>query len=248
MSTTGRYMEKLDAIAPKHIHPHAAQVVDRRVQTLDMRKMLPWVKGPQVLEMGYGDGMWTSEIVDRFGHTHIVDGSSVLLDHVRELHGEKQVTVFHNLFEEFTPPPGLRFDTIVATHVLEHVDEPVAILRRAHGWLNSGGRILIIVPNATSLHRQLAVIMGIQETVHDFSPRDHEVGHQRVYDLGMLRKDVAEAGYRVLLERGLFLKTLPNGMMVDFSDSLLAAMVDISDGLPTEWMANLAMVIEPMAH
>jgi hypothetical protein len=39
---------------------------------------------------------------------------------------------------------------------------------------------------------------------------------------------------------------LPNGMMTEFPDSLLKALVDISDTMPGEWMANIAFVVRPL--
>jgi len=49
----------------------------------------------------------------------------------------------------------------------------------------------------------------------------------------------------VVAQRGLFLKILPNYMMAGFSEDLLRALVDISDDLPAELMANLAVVAAP---
>ena len=33
-------------------------------------------------------------------------------------------------------------------HVLEHVEDPVAILQRVKMWLNANGRVFAAVPNA----------------------------------------------------------------------------------------------------
>lgn len=237
-------IQRLEIIADEHLQPSPAQVVDQKMQQMDLEKLLPLVIGPNVLEMGYGDGQWTGRLIERFGRTHIVDASAKLLEEAGRRHGQRAVR-FQSLFEVFDPPADLRFNTIVATHILEHVDDPVAVLKRARTWLAPTGRILVVVPNAGSLHRRLAVLMGLQRTVHDLSPRDHEVGHQRVYDLDSLRRDVGQAGFQIQFERGLFLKTLPNGMMTDHSDALLQAMVDLSDELPADWMANLAMLVAP---
>ena len=243
------YVQKLEEIADKHICPSEAHLVDSKILTLDMLKLIPYIIGPKVLELGYGDGMWTPKMIELFGESHVVDASEKLLNQVKGMYGNK-VNVYPSLFEQFTPP--FLFNTIIATHVLEHVDDPVAVLRRCATWLVKSnhdpvknGVIVIVVPNATSLHRQLAVRMGIQQTLYDFSPRDYEVGHQRVYDLPQLRADVEMAGYEIIYERGLFLKILPNGMMTHFSDDLIKALVDISDDLPTEYMANIALVIRP---
>ena len=240
-----RYLEKLDIIADLHLNRHPAHIVDSKVLSYDMEKMLPYVKGPNVFELGYGDGMWTGRMIELFDKAFVVDASSKLLQHAQKKH-DSQLITFNSLFELFTPPQDLRFNTIVATHIFEHVDDPVLVLQRCKAWLVPGGTVLIIVPNATSLHRHLSVLMDIQKTVYDFSPRDHEVGHQRVYDLPALRRDVLAAEYEIIFERGLFLKTLPNGMMTEFSDALLKALVDISDTMPTELMANIGMVIKPL--
>lgn len=41
-----------------------------------------------------------------------------------------------------------RFDVVTAFHVLEHVPDPVAVLRRMLGWLAPEGMLIIEVPNA----------------------------------------------------------------------------------------------------
>lgn len=239
------YVKKLEQIAEVHIHKHPAHIVDNKVLAYDREKMITHILGPKVLELGCGDGDWIPHMVRIFGHSYVVDASSRLIEHVVAANGSN-VTAFHSLFEEFTPPDGLKFNTVIATHVLEHVDDPVKVIRRCREWLVPGGVVLIIVPNANSIHRQLAVMMGIQKTIYDFSPRDHEVGHQRVYDMQMMRTDIASAGFEIVFERGLSLKVLPNGMMTEFPDSLLKALVDISDNMPSEWMANIAFVARPV--
>lgn len=241
---TEEYIQRLEEIASLHLNPHPVHLVDRLIQKYDTEKLLPHVHGPRVLELGYGDGTWTERLIQRYGISYVVDGSKKLLDHAKQLHGEK-IYCFNSLFEDFEPPDGLLFNTIVATHILEHVDDPIVVLQRCRKWLAFDGIILIIVPNATSLHRELAVMMGIQKTIYDLSLRDVEVGHQRVYDLSLLRRHVIEAGYDILTEKGLLLKLLPYNMMTNFSEDLLKAMVDISDRLPVTLMANLVMVIKP---
>ena len=105
---------------------------------------------------------------------------------------------------------------------------------------------MIIVPNANSIHRQLAVMMGIQETIYEFSPRDYEVGHQRVYDLSKMLSDITSAGFEIIFERGLSLKVLPNGMMTEFPDTLLKALVDISDNmLLNGWQISHSWFVRP---
>jgi 2-polyprenyl-3-methyl-5-hydroxy-6-metoxy-1,4-benzoquinol methylase len=152
------------------------------------------------------------------------------------------IPITQTLFESFNPKK--RYDCILALHVLEHVDEPVKLLRQMRSWLSDAGSIVIIVPNKNSLHRQLAVNMGLQKELDDFSARDVAVGHQRVYCHDSLQHDVEAAGFEVSVKTGFFLKTLPNSMMLDHSEALIHALNDISPHIPVELLANIGMVIK----
>ncbi|HMP73357.1 MAG TPA: class I SAM-dependent methyltransferase [Kiritimatiellia bacterium] len=243
MNQEQSYRKRLDVIANIHLNPDPAQRVDALCQLLDRDKLMPWVVGPKVLEMGCGDGVWTTALVEKFGHSAVVDGSQKLLAALKIRFGDK-ITCYDSLFEEFTPPSMVLYDTVIATHILEHVDDPVKVLKQMHYWLKPGGRVIIVVPNAESYHRQIGVIMRYLDSVYDLSERDHLVGHQRVYDLTMLRNHVMEAGYKIILERGFMIKTVSNAQMAEYSDDLIKAFVDLSDHLPARWMNNLGMVIE----
>jgi SAM-dependent methyltransferase len=50
--------------------------------------------------------------------------------------------------------PG-RFDVVTALHVLEHLPDPVAALRRMLDWLAPGGLLIVEVPNAAGLGARL---------------------------------------------------------------------------------------------
>lgn len=50
--------------------------------------------------------------------------------------------------------PG-RFDLVTAFHVLEHVPDPIAMLRRMLDWLAPGGIVIVEVPNAGGLGARL---------------------------------------------------------------------------------------------
>jgi 2-polyprenyl-3-methyl-5-hydroxy-6-metoxy-1,4-benzoquinol methylase len=220
------------------------QVPDKFIEDALQVHSLSWI-GEQlascrtVLELGYGEGIVTDYLVKSGKVLTTLEGSSVLVEKMKTRYGAS-VRCVHGLFEEYTPHE--RYDAVLASHVLEHVDDPVALLRRMRGWLTRGGRVVIIVPNSESIHRRLAVLMGLQPQLDSLSPRDKLVGHQRVYSLAQLVADVEAGGYRVKQTRGFFLKPLPNAMMLQFSPELIEAMNDVATTMPTEWLANLGLV------
>ncbi|MBC7482952.1 MAG: class I SAM-dependent methyltransferase [Rhizobacter sp.] len=218
------------------------EVPDKFIEDLCQQHCCDWLEsliGPQdrVIELGVGDGVTLSRLSPRTPHYCVVEGAESLVAHARSAHPE--VELVHAMFEDHLPAQPC--DKLLALHVLEHVDEPVALARHLHRWLRPGGELIIVVPNRNSFHRRLAVLMGLQPALDTLGPRDHLVGHQRVYDLPLLREHLRAAGFEPFEERGFFLKTLPNSMMLGHSPELIKALNLLGDQLPADYQANLAL-------
>ncbi len=191
----------------------------------------------RVLDMGYGTGEMAAELLGRGLAAEVVEGSPLLAARAREEH--PGLVVHEAMFEDFAPGPV--YDAVLALHVMEHVDAPSALMERVRGWLAPGGSLVVVVPNRESLHRRLAVRMGIQARLDDLSPRDELVGHLRVYGFDTLTADLAAAGFTVAERFGFTLKTVPNVMMLDWPAGLMEALTDISPELPPELLANIGV-------
>ena len=156
------FREDLDRYEKEYTAPSAARTVDQKVLAMVVERITPLLQGPKVIEMGFGDAAWTGKIIERFGKSFIVDASKRLLEKAKAQYGDNVETHF-SYFEEFRP--SYTFDSVLCSYVLEHVVDPPAVLKCCRTWLNPGGLLVIIVPNATSLHRRLGVAMGIQKDV-----------------------------------------------------------------------------------
>jgi 2-polyprenyl-3-methyl-5-hydroxy-6-metoxy-1,4-benzoquinol methylase len=161
-----------------------------------------------------------------------------MIDRLTKRYGEA-VTGYVSLFEDFAP--GRQFDTLIMGHILEHVADPVAILLRAHSWLKKDGVVVITVPNAGSLHRMVGVAMGMLPDIHSFSPGDIALGHRRVYDRSLLRKDVEAAGFQCGLLTGVVLKPLSNAQMDSWTPELRSAYFALGEKLPDQACVLLAI-------
>jgi len=234
--------ESLDAYAETYYLN--AEIDDLDIEELGQRRSIDRTVtalggATRVLEMGYGTGLVTGELLARGVPIEVVEGSPRLCDVARVNHAASGLVVHEALFESFAPAQP--YDAVLALHVAEHVDDPVALFSVVREWLVPGGAIVVVVPNADSLHRRLAVRMGLQQRRDDLSPRDHLVGHQRVYDLQRLSADLAAAGFRTREEFGYQLKVVPNAMMADWPPELLGALVDISPELQPALLANIGI-------
>ena len=179
----------------------------------------PYFQGPRLLELGPAEGIMTALLVETDKHITVVEGSVLFCQNLRRCF--PQIDVVHALFEEFEPSD--LFDTIVLGHVLEHVHDPVDILRRAGRWLAPGGKILAAVPNALSLHRQAAVLMGLLPETDSLNEMDLQHGHRRVFDPDRFRDIFQRAELEIEFFGGYWLKPLANHQI---ETQWTAAMID----------------------
>ena len=200
-------------------------------------------RSDKILDLGYGDGLFLKFLKDHKSLT-IIEGSKKLykkaVQHAAEL--DSSASIIHNFFEEFEPKE--EFDVIIASHVLEHVEDPELLLSKLKKWLTPNGKLIIVVPNAESFHRKLGVIIKLQNRLDELSPRDHAVGHLRVFTLHTLKKMISSQGFKVVGERGFFLKVLSNAQMINLSHDVIKGLCELSNELPTEFGANIGVIAQ----
>ena len=166
-----------------------------------------FVKG-SLLELGSYKGQFTRRFLDRFEDITCVEASAEAVDVAREKLGGR-VTLINSLFEDVALPR--RYDNIVMTHVLEHLDDPVRVLKRINDeWLAEGGRFFLVCPNANAPSRQIAVKMGLITHNAAVTPAEIEHGHRCTYSLDTLERDATAAGLKVRHRSGVFFKALAN--------------------------------------
>ena len=162
-----------------------------------------------VLELGPAEGIMTDKLAPYFEDYTVVDGADFFVQEIKKRH--PHVKGYAQLFEDFNPETT--FDNIILGHVLEHVIDPVLILKKCSTWLSKEGRIIVAVPNANSIHRQMGVEMGLLTSVYQLNETDHRNGHRRVYDMVSLEKDFDDAGLKVVKKGGYWLKPLSNSQI-----------------------------------
>lgn len=188
-----------------------------------------FVRPGPLLEMGPAEGLMSEKLAGLGQPLTIVEGAEAFCVSLRNR--LPQAEVVNALFEEFAPRE--RFETIVLGHVLEHVDDPVDVLSRARNWLTPTGRILAAVPNARSIHRQAAVLLGMLPFEEALNEADRHHGHRRVYNPETFRRDFLQAGLRVEVFGGYWLKPLSNGQLErDWNPELIGAFMTLGERYP----------------
>lgn len=161
-----------------------------------------------LLELGSFKGEFTQRFFDHFNDVTCVEASGeALAEAEKKLRGKAKL--IHACFEDVNLPT--HYENIVMTHVLEHLDDPVRVLKRINDeWLSENGRFFLVCPNANAPSRQIAVKMGLISHNSAVTPAEAEHGHRITYTLDTLERDVRAAGLNVVHRSGIFFKALAN--------------------------------------
>jgi len=173
-----------------------------------IKAFTPFFRQGSILELGSFESRFTKRLIPLFNDITCVDASDEAMEIAKKELGEK-VKFINSLFESVTLPT--KYDNIVLTHVLEHIDDPILDLRRINNeWLSDNGRFFLVCPNANAPSRQIAVKMGLinHNTAVTLAEKEH--GHKITYTLDTLESQAKAAGLQVIYRTGIFFKAFAN--------------------------------------
>jgi 2-polyprenyl-3-methyl-5-hydroxy-6-metoxy-1,4-benzoquinol methylase len=217
------YSEEISSGYEKKLHTITARYVSKMLHT-------------PCLEMGCGNGTWTRIILEHLARLDVLDASDLLLTEIAKEHGEK-VTCHRALFEEFSPQSN--YSTILLAGSLHHTADPRQVLSRIRSWMSVDAELIIVVPNAESLHRRLGLCMKLIADVSDISSLGDVQGHRRVYCDKTLAEDLQASGFEIVGRHGLHLKPFSNSQMEHIADDVVEGLFRLSHELPADLSAML---------
>ncbi len=109
----------------------------------------PQVARLEVLDMACGEGYGSDVLAGRASAVVGVDANPEAHEHARLRYSRPGLRFERGLVESFGQPDS--FDAIVFLQTIEHVQDPVAVLRHFDSILRPGGRAYISTPNVLTL-------------------------------------------------------------------------------------------------
>lgn len=134
--------------------------------------------GLDILEIGCGTGEIT-QFLEKYGRVEALDVSPEALNYARERGVRNAILGDVNRIDL----TGLteRFDLVVAFDVLEHIQDDVEAMKRAHLMLKKGGYLIVSVPAYKFL----------------WSEHDEALHHKRRYHSFEIAKKLTDSGFRI---------------------------------------------------
>ena len=160
------------------------------------------------LELGSFKGDFTKRLIPYFTDITCVEASDEAIK-IAKQNLDNNITYINSIFEETYLTK--KYDNIILTHVLEHIDNPISLLSKIKNeWLSDNGKLFLVCPNANAPSRQIAVKMGLITHNTAITPAEKEHGHRITYTLDTLERDVKSSGLNVIYRSGIFFKALAN--------------------------------------
>lgn len=173
-----------------------------------LKSFIPFFHQGSCLELGSFKGDFTKRLIPHFKDITCVEASDQAIN-IAQKTLNADITYINGLFEEVKLPK--KYDNIILTHVLEHLDDPIGVMKRINDeWLSDKGRFFLVCPNANAPSRQIAVKMGLITHNSAITPAEKEHGHRITYSLDTLERDARAANLNVVYRSGIFFKALAN--------------------------------------
>ncbi len=196
-------------------------VFTKATATLIAARMLP---AASVLDLGCATGLMAAELAERGPAINYVglDHSEEYLETARakQIPGATFQRADLNELDAFND----RYDHVLLTNIIHEVDSPTVLLNQAARLLGRGGQIHVTLQNPASVHRLVALELGMISSLETISERGQMYSTRRMINQGQLVTMVANSGLSVQETRGVFLKPFPNSVLEGLEPPMIEAL------------------------
>ena len=175
----------------------------------------------------------------------VVEPAQAFAEHAHQLAScRDRVNVIKGSIEEVNLGNS-EFDMIILSCVLHEVLDPSGMLRAIRNRCSPHTMLHVNVPNARSLHRLLAVAMGLIPNLTEPSEIQRRMQQRSIpYDAQSLRTELSSSGFNVMEEGSFFIKPFTHSQMQTLVNEgfMTRPMLDGLDKL-VEWLPDLGSEI-----
>ena len=150
-------------------------------------------EGSTVLEIGCADGRLSNILsIKKKCRVYCIEKDTAMA-----CIAKSKCVDIHNIDIEKTQLPYSEgfFDYVIMGNVLEHMVEPVKVLKDIRKYLSDDGFLIFSVPNVVNWHSRLTIFFGKFEYAESGI---FDRTHLHFYDLNSVKKFAVDAGYNIV--------------------------------------------------
>ena len=189
----------------------------RRNKLIEQIKTVPHER---ILEISCGKRPFFEDFTD-FEELIIVEPTNAFYENATGLlkscpELDSKVVVMNDYFENVIDKlSNYKFDFIILSNVLQEIEDLSSFLKGLFQICQKDTIVHLVVPNAKSFHRLLALEMGIIDSVYQLSDRNILLQQNTVFDLNSLSELLMENGFHILGTGSSFIKPFTHQQMHD---------------------------------
>jgi 2-polyprenyl-3-methyl-5-hydroxy-6-metoxy-1,4-benzoquinol methylase len=192
---------------------------DRHYTVATAKRIRRWFRpGDRVLEFGPANGYMTSLLAERDVRITAVEMSANYVEQARA-RGIPNAEFVQGTVEDFET--GERFNHVIGAHLINELTDPQGFLERCRELLAPGGLFHISFTNPRSIHRMVALELGMIEDLHALSALGADLGTKQIFEAETLIAMGREAGLTCVHREGILVKPLTNAQMAELPDEVI---------------------------
>jgi trans-aconitate methyltransferase len=215
---------------------------DRHYTVATGSRMRRWFRpGDHVLELGCATGLMTSLFAERDVCVDAVERTPAY--HRKAVDRQLPDVRFHlSDIDDFVAPR--RYEHVVAAHLINELPDPLALLSRIRTQLLApGGLVHVSLTNPYSLHRLVALEMGVLDSAGALSDRGRALATVEIFDADRLEALAEQAGLVCVHREPVLLKPLTNAQLAVLPDSVIAGLDRVARRFPENGALNYAIFV-----
>jgi 2-polyprenyl-3-methyl-5-hydroxy-6-metoxy-1,4-benzoquinol methylase len=154
--------------------------------------ILDMIEGKNILDVGCGACTLSKILLEKSYNVTVIDSDEKAV----EIAKKKGLRGFKADIADWKT--NTKFDCVIASDVLEHIDDDKRVIKKIYAILKPGGCLIINVPSYKFL----------------FGKHDVYLGHKRRYSDGELKAKLEESGFEIESQRHWNLLALPMTILV----------------------------------
>jgi trans-aconitate methyltransferase len=214
---------------------------DRHFTRLTAQRIRRWFRpGDRVLELGCATGLMTSLMAQADVTIDAVERVPAYLERARARKLTNATFLDADVMQ--VDPPG-PYNHVVAAHIVNELPDPVGFLRRFESFLAPGGLVHTTVTNPASVHRLVAIEMGLIERPDALSDRGQNLATKEIFDQAGFEALAARAGLLCIHREPVMLKPLTNAQLAELPDEVIDGLDRVAWRFPEHGGLNYSIFV-----